>query len=216
MTENFDECVSGAPRMRWNDIRIVGPVLVAMLLAVSLLSPTFASADQSVGSPTVVDDDYIFDPCLASGPDGAAAMPAVFIVSECCPDLDLVKLGVGGPSISEICPPEPAVAEAVKRPVYDPPAPIMGPIWLGATTASVPQGSIVLHIPTLLGMFIEGNQIRVTNSDGEQVHVGRLSSSDTLDTTMAYAGGTVELTIKTTLKTGAEYTEVVTVSFPLN
>jgi len=40
-------------RVRWNDIRVVGPLLVMGLLLATLVSPQFATAEQSVGGPSI-------------------------------------------------------------------------------------------------------------------------------------------------------------------
>lgn len=141
---------SAGARTRWNDIRIIGPLLVATMFAAMLLNPGAVAAERSVGSI------YRCGPAAICGP---------------CPDGSFPPSVVGGFLLSE-CPKQSADTTVVPAA-----APIKGPIWLGAIQASTTAGQTTLTFPSLLGIFIDDHSVKVT-SGGGVVYVGPLPAND--------------------------------------
>jgi len=171
-------------RTRWNDIRIVGPILVVLMVATMMLSPGVVSAERSVGSSSTIDECSEFALCIEECPGD---IPAVVGFVSYCPEPD----------------PEPAPEQVDIRPAAPP---IVGPIWLGAIEATTTSAGTALKFPSLLGIFIDTATVTVT-SGGGVVYQGPLPASDVIVLPGTDYGSTV--TVHTSLFTSANYTEVV-------
>ena len=77
MSDTSQQDETQARRVRWNDIRIVGPTLVLALFMAVLVNPQFASSQQSVGADLQRCNDFAF------ASQGAVALPA----PECCNEI---------------------------------------------------------------------------------------------------------------------------------
>ena len=205
-------------RMRWNDIRVVGPVLVVALLMAALVSPQFATAEQSVGFSGPTDPpsiDLCAPPALietfAFVSEEVNSAAAHTSSEDCCIDPDLL-LAVGAILLPECEEPEPAVSTPARQFVAPPP-PIEGPIWLGATQSAMVNGSLQFHPPLLLAMMIDNNIVSIADDDGDVVYLGKLAG-DIAPTLVSSIGADGYYTMKTLLSTGALYTEVILVGDP--
>lgn len=156
--------------------------------------------------------------CLEQGlgelPSGECCVPVAMIGSfmDCpspttVPEPDTGTDGDGAEGEDEEEEEDEPAAPAKRLP--PPPAPIIGPIWLGAiqVDASVP-GLVTLTFPDLLGAFIEDNDIRVYDADGLKVFEGQLGA----DGTITVLSDNAPMLVYTTLTTRARYYETVGVS----
>lgn len=198
-----------AQHVAWNDIRRVGPLLLATLLAVLMISPTFASADSSVGgiAEPCYESDYEYDAA------GDCCEPVVFAEGDSCdppPILeefdpcsdDIPSTAVVGVLLMD-CPEEEVPAPV--RVVPDAPPPIRGPIWVGAIQpTTIAPGLTNLAFPPLLDIFIADNTVVVLDGNGAQIYVGPLPEDGNL-----LVFGDAPMTVVTTLTNRARYTEVI-------
>lgn len=219
--------------MKWNDIRIIGPLLMAMFAAVTFVSPNFVGAANGVGveglddcvEEVVVSADLVekdpelvrwVPPCIPSPMPCEYYNHAAVIVTgpdgDCCVETPMVG---GFPP----CPdPEPETdgdsAEGEEEETETPvvrkripsPDPIIGPIWLGAiqVDTSVP-GLVTLEFPDLLHAFIEDTVVKIYDADGAVVFEGRIGA----DGTILVFSDNAPMLVKTVLTTGAPYYETV-------
>ena len=190
-----------ARRVRWNDIRIVGPTLVLALFMAVLVNPQFASSQQSVGADLQRCNDFAF------ASQGAVALPA----PECCNVI--VNVIAVLPSCEEPTPVPPTVTLVPPRKQVTIPGPIVGPTWLGPIAPTSSTGLITLKVPPLLGIFFgQTNEVVVTNATGDIVYKGNLATNRLMVLSAPRAGGSGNYTVQTTLITGPKYTEVVSVT----
>lgn len=196
-------------RMKWNDIRRIGPLLVVALAAVVMINPSSVGNNRSVGAgvdlcaPDVagvsLDDPCYEDPCrfynevavIIAGPDG-----------ECCVE----ETALVGASFPPCADPEPLVETAPAIDYPPAPDPIVGPIWLGAikADASIP-GLVKLTFPDLLAVFIGDNVVTVYDADDEVAFEGHISA----DGTILVFSDNAPMLVKTRLITFAPYSETV-------
>lgn len=217
-------------RLKLNDIRIVGPLLVLLLGAAILINPGFVSADSSVGSSGST------DPCSETVVADASVLGGLTQLCEPeCPDLALSATAAGSmyygceepdPCATPAPVPSPAPTTtsftifAAEAPadcepapglrIVSPPQPeIIGPTWLGPINATE-FGVVTLQFPHLLSIFV-GPQgiVRVTDTNGVLVYEGRLGADRTISFPTT---GSDTYTVKTVLINRAKYTEVVTPS----
>ncbi len=246
--------------MRWNDIRIVGPTLVVVLLVLAMINPQIGPADHAVGNAGNNGECPDFggpafqppggsligngsdcptpDPCAPFG--GNAGNAGGFLVGNGtdCPTPDpcapfggnagnaggfLVGVNPDCPTpvpSATVTPTPTPTATAVPAPapprpafVFPPPAgPVVGPIFPGAIQASVDGSTVTLKLPLLLDVFIAPATIVEVTSVGTPPV--RYYFGPTVRGALVFSapGGVVEgpFLVKTTLVTGATYTELVT------
>jgi len=210
-------------RLRLNDIRIVGPLLVLLLGAALLVNPSLVSAESSVGSTSLCEresfdatagitslPDCDPDPC-----DDSSALVGSPILSECepaseCPTDTPAPAPTSGPTIfTTFAATAPEECETGSARVTAPLQEIVGPIWLGAIEATE-FGVVTMEFPPMLAMFV-GPQgfVRVFDDNGSFVHEGRLGADRTIS---FVSNGSETYTVKTVLINRVKYTEVVTPS----
>ena len=190
-----------ARRVRWNDIRIVGPTLVLALFMAVLVNPQFASSQQSVGADLQRCNDFAF------ASQGAVALPA----PECCNVI--VNVIAVLPSCEEPTPVPPTVTLVPPRKQVPIPGPIVGPTWLGPIAPTSSTGLITLKARTVARYLLwSEDEVVVTNATGDIVYKGNLAANRLMGLTAPRAGGSGNYTVQTTLITGPKYTEVVSVT----
>ena len=224
-------------RMKWNDIRIVGPLLVAVFAAVTFMSPNFVGASNGVGvegldncldqsvavanlekkepelvrwvpcipSPTPMPCEYYnMAAVIVTGPDGDCCIDSTPMVGggfPPCPDPKPETNTDGDGAEGED---EEETAKLIIGP--PPPAPIFGPIWLGAIDVDTSvSGFVTLAFPHLLDAFIEDNVVRVYDADKTMVFEGQIGA----DGTITVFSDNAPMLVSTTLTTRAPYYETV-------
>ncbi len=233
MTEK--EGVREHARMKWNDIRRIGPLLVVALAAVVMINPSFVGSANNVGGGDFCFPEDVVSaelegetdepelvawrlPCLERPPCEYYNQAAVIVTGpdgECCVD----DTPVVGMSFLPCPDPEPEPetdgdgAEGEEEDdgapavkLPPPPDPIIGPIWLGAIQVDASiPGLVTLTFPDLLDAFIEDNIVRVYDADNALVFEGHVGA----DSTILVFSDNAPMLVKTTLTTRAPYYETV-------
>ncbi len=207
---------TGAPtrKIKWNDIRIIGPVLVLVLAGALMINPSFVSSANSVGGdgcqnfgvlnvePCCSEQGvgFVIDPCNTPTPTATAVPPTATAVP---PTATAVP-----PTATVVAT---AVAPSAPRVLRIPPTPavIVGPTWLGPITVSESNGIVTLRFPILLSVFVGDGEVTV--SSGGLIYRGPLHSNRQISFPASTSGDT-SFTIQTVLINDAGYTEVVTLA----
>lgn len=211
---------------RWNDIRIVGPALVAMLMVATIVSPSFASADNSVGVRGVRCPERIeAGPSSAvesfgTAPAGVGGFGRLLEIG-CCLDGSSTEIApIGWSSATAFSQPAPVSAGVAPRlpacvapgglaPLPDP---IVGPTVIGPITGSSSGGMVMLSMPGLLPKYFDANRgMRVTTTvDGKKktVYLGSVPENGKI----SFAGGPGDYTFHASIFTAAPYSEVISVA----
>ena len=206
-------------RLKWNDIRIVGPLLVLVMAAAVLISPNFSGSEQSVGEVGIT------DPCAESAIQEAAV--GAFLSDDCCDNIvSLASVGVAIDPCDEPTPvptvqptavptaqpvPEPTTAAGNPVPsrIGAPRAQVMGPTWLGPIVPDIGGTAVTLQFPDLLSVVIGDNFVHVFDDDGVLAWEGQLPKSKQI--TFLWPGSD-HYTVKAELITNADYTEIIPAS----
>lgn len=201
-----DQLAGSSPsRMKFNDIRLVGPLLIVALVGALMISPKFGQAEGSVGSSTICIDE---SRATAGGPTD---LHAVGFVMPCpttpVPTAAPTVVPTAAPTVAPTPqPPAPTVAPVPANRDFHPRGKIAGPTWMGAIEPTVHGDQVTLQFPPMLTIFVgEKNVVRVTAPGSGTVYRGLLPSNGKI----TFTGISNSYTVTTELITEADYCEIV-------